>query len=207
MAGCFSLSVKDYNPFDKEKEIIPGKDHVEVKYSTTIGTYWSTEVALGPESEYVNVGFKYTPYKDEKISYANQIINNGNDVINKKTYYQRLNDNIQMTNLWIDLYSFNLNNIPISFRWAYKDEPETYAVNLLIERLSWYISMQMISESKSTTLNTQRSFFSQQDLECINKLKESIHIFPYLTASRLATTTNAFEYTEILTQPSVWENK
>jgi len=207
MAGCFSLSVKDYNPFDKDEDILPGKDQVEVKYSTSIGTDWATEITLGPEAEYINVGFKYKPKKKTQIGYANQLLNDLDDVISKKTYQQMLNDeDVQMTNLWADVYSFKLNNVPISFRWAYQNKPEEYAVNLLIQRIYWYISMQMVSESKSTTLNTQRSFYSTHDLECINNLKESIHIFPYLTASKLATTTNALEYTEILSRPAV-QNK
>ena len=204
MTGCFSLSIKDYNPFDKDKEVLPGKDQVEVKYSTSIGTDWETEITLGPEAEYVNIGFNYKPKNKTQIGYTNQLLKDLDDVINQKTYKQMLGDeNVQMTNLWADVYSFKLDNVPISFRWAYQNKPEQYAVNMLIQRLSWYISMQMVSEAKSATLNTQRNFSSQQDLACINKLKKSIHMFPYLTASRLATTTNALEYTEILTQPAV----
>ena len=119
MAGCFSLSVKDYNPFDKEEDILPDKDQVEVKYSTSIGTDWATEITLGPEVEYINVGFKYRPDNKSAIAYTDQFLNDLDDVINQKTYQQMLDDeNVQMTNLWADVYSFKLNNVPISFRWA-----------------------------------------------------------------------------------------
>jgi hypothetical protein len=208
MSGCFSLSVKDYNPFDEDEPIVPGKDQIEVKYSTSIGEDWATEIALGPEAEYVNVGFRYRPDNNSKIAYANQLLDDLDKVINNKEHEQLLDfKSLEITNLWADVYSFKLDNMPISFRWAYDNQPSEYAINLLIKRLYWYISMQMISESKSTTLNTQRSFYSHNDQDCIQNLKNSIYLFPYLTASKLGTTTNALEYTEILSRPAIWENR
>jgi hypothetical protein len=119
-AGCFSFAVKDYNPLE-QTDILPGKDQVEVKYATSLGSFWSTEVILGPDLEYVNVGFNYQPNKKNQFGYANQLFKDIDDIRNRKIYQYMLDDEMQMTNLWVDLHSFNLNNISISFPWVYKD--------------------------------------------------------------------------------------
>ncbi|MDA3799530.1 MAG: hypothetical protein PF692_10665 [Kiritimatiellae bacterium] len=204
--GCVSLSVKDYNPFDKDEKIVPEKDQIEVKYKQNISSSWETEVTLGPEAEYINVGFIYRPYKNRKKTYLNHIVDELDEVVSKKNLNEKLYaEAFNTSNLWANVYSFDLTDIPISFRWQYENQPSIYALNILNKRLCWYLSMQMLNESKSTTLNTQRNFFTSPEKQSIQDLKDSILLFPYLTASHLETTTNALEYTELLISPAVWE--
>lgn len=207
LSGCFSVALKDYNPIYEDEIIMPETDQIELRYSAGIANDWSTELVVGPEAEYVNVGFKYRPNKsiEEPLEYSDVLLDELNIIIDELYFKDYQKDNVSTSNLWTDVYKLDLNKNPISFRWKHDCSPENYVAELISAKIYWYISMRMISKNQDLTLSSQRNFMNTPEKEAVIELKKAIWLLPYLSGAELSSSTNSADMFKIMSQPEAWK--